>query len=761
MEEEVHPTQKPITNHKASDAVTAVSRESRVKEAVDVLQVLDRQGLKADSNTYASLLKICTDMKALKEGKQVHTHMQKSGVNLPVILGTKLVSMYIKCGSLEDARDVFDKMPKRNTFLFSAMIGVYARHGQGKEALNLYRRMQAEGVQPDKAIFVSILKMCSELLDTALEQTREIHDDVVRSGFESDLLVGNALIDMYGKCGDMENARQVFDKMFKRDVVSWTVIIAGYVEMGCADETFELFRRMQKEGVKPNSITVTSVLPMCANLAALRWGKEIQGYIIRGEFEENVFVGSALVDMYGKCGHLENARRVFDKMPERDVVSWNAMVASYAQRGYHEEALELFHQMQVEGIQPNVISWNALIGGYAQNGNGNYALKLFRQMQQVGLKPNSITVASILPACAQLAALQQGKEIHDYVFRRGFESDVVVASAVVAMYAKCGSIEDARQVFKKMSRRDTIAWNTMIVALAMHGHGEDALALFYEMQDAGLKPNHVTFAGILSACSHGGLVNEGWQFFHSMYRYYHIKPDADHYACMVDLLSRAGCLDEAYDFIKKMPMKPSASAWGALLAACRIHGNVELGKCAAERLFDLEPFNPSNYVLLSNIYAAAGRWDEVSNVRKTMKEKGLSKTPGCSWIEVENKVHTFIVGDRSHPQTERIYGMLDNLTGQMKEAGYMPNTDFVLHDLEGGEKENFLCGHSEKLAIAFGLLNTFPGKPIRVIKNLRVCGDCHTAIKFISKIVRRELIVRDASRFHHFKNGSCSCGDYW
>eukprot|EP01018_Ginkgo_biloba_P039040 Gb_26816 [translate_table: standard] len=744
---------------KGSGAVPGMSRDSRLKEAVGILQDMDQRGITVDSNTYASLLTACTDMKALKEGKEVHNHMLESGINLPIFLGTKLVSMYVKCGSLEDAREVFDEMPKRNMFLWTAMIGGYARHGHSEEALTLYYQMQREGMQPDKYIFPCVLMACTQ--SASLEQGKEIHDDIIRSGYEADLLIGNSLIDMYGKCGDVENARHVFDKMSKKDVVSWTTIIAGYVQKGYSDEAFKLFRQMQSEGIKPNSVTITSILPTCANLAALRQGKEIHDCIVRSGFEANVFVGSALVDMYAKCGAIKEARHVFDKLSERDVVSWNAMIATYAQNGYHAEALEVFRQMQLEGIKPNVISWNAMIGGYAQNGHGDEALKLFCQMQEAGAKPNPITIASVLPACAHLAALQKGKEIHDFVIRNRFESDVVVASALVAMYAKCGSIEDARQVFEKVHQRDTIAWNTMIVAYAMHGLGEDALALFHQMQHACMKPNHITFNGVLSACSHAGLVDEGWQFFHSMSRDYHIIPDVDHYACMVDLLSRAGRLNKAYDFISKMPLQPNAGAWGALLSACRIHSNADLGKLVAERLFALEPENAGNYVLLSNIYAAAGKWDEVSNVRKMMKEKCLSKTPGCSWIEVKNSVHTFVVGDRSHPQTEKIYALLDNLTGQMKEAGYMPDRNFVLQDVEGGEKEHVLCGHSEKLAIAFGLLNTCPRMPIRVIKNLRVCGDCHTAIKYISMIVGREIVVRDSSRFHHFKDGLCSCGDYW
>jgi pentatricopeptide repeat protein len=345
--------------------------------------------------------------------------------------------------------------------------------------------------------------------------------------------------------------------------------------------------------------------------------------------------------------------------------------------------------------------------------------------------------------------------------KTGFELDVVVGSALVDMYAKCGSIDEASNVFNKMPERNIVTWTVIIIGYAQHGYAQEVLKLFSQMQDTGMKPDHVTFVGILSACSRAGLVNEGCNYFNSMSQDYGVNPRPEHFACMVDLLGRAGHLTEAKDFIEKMPFEPSISVWQSLLGACRIHGNMELGKYAAERLLELEPHDSATYVLLSNIYAAANRWDDVARVRKMMKDRGVKKEPGRSWTNVNNTVHEFISDDSSHPQAEEIYKMLQRLSNQMKDAGYVPNTDFVLHDIEKEQKENSLSHHSEKLAIAFGLIKTPPGAPIRIMKNLRVCGDCHIATKFISKIVCREIIVRDATRFHHFKNGLCSCGDYW
>eukprot|EP01018_Ginkgo_biloba_P030319 Gb_23085 [translate_table: standard] len=503
-----------------------------------------------DFDAYAPLLHACADARALAEGKQVHAHMLLTGINQSGILWTRLVNMYAVCGSFGDAQRVLNKIPKLNVFCFNAMIRSYVEHGQCEEALKLYYHMPRAGVQPDNYTFPYVIKACTELLD--LQQGIEIHDCIIGKGFESNVFVGNALLDMYCKCGYIEDADQVFDEMPERDVVSWTTLIAGYVQNRQANEALKLFRQMQWGDVKPNSVTIASVLPACALLAALQQGKEIHDYVLKRGFESDVFVGSALVDMYAKCGRIEFARHVFDKMPQRNVVSWNGMIAGYTQNGHAEEAVELFHQMQLSGI-----------------------------------KPNSIAIVSVLPACAQLASLQKGKEIHDYIMRRGFESVTFVGNALIDMYAKCGSIVFARQVFDKLSRKDVASWTAMIAGYGMHGHGEEAVTLFNRMQLSGVNPNHITVTAVLSACSHAGLVREGQEYFNKISQDYHDILTAKHYACMVDLLGRAGRLDDAHDFIKKMPIEPGPNVWGALLGACKIHRNIELGEYVAERF--LEP----------------------------------------------------------------------------------------------------------------------------------------------------------------------------
>lgn len=706
--------------------VTTLCNEGRLKDALSLTHHIDHQSIngRGQLEIYACLLDLCAAMNALGEGKQVHRRILMAGLHQNVFLSTKLVTMYAACGNLWDARQVFDNMSKRNVFLWTAMINGYVKNGLYEEAVAFYFQMRREGIFADNFTFSSVLKACSGL--SALNRGKEIHVDIIKSGVDPNVFVGTALIDMYVKCGKVEDARQAFDEMPERNVASWNTVILGYAQSWKAEEALELFHQMSWNGIQPNSRTLVSILRACIEIAALKWGMELHGHIIKADLEFNGFIGSVLVNMYARFGRIKAARQVFDRISERDVVVWSSMVTAYSQNGY-----------------------------------ANEALKLFRCMHHNGMQPNPVTIAGILPACGDLASLKQGKEIHGYIIKNKIESNVFVCSSLIDMYAKCGYVELARQVFDQKSERDVISWTAMIAGYGMNGQGEKALRCFYQMREQGLKPNDVTFVVLLSACSHAGLVVEGWQHFDSMSKDYHIIPRLEHYACIVDLLGRAGRLEDAENFIQNMPVKPNAAVWGALLGACRIHCNIELAERVAGHLFEIEPENTGNYILLSNIYAAAGRWNDVESIRRMMEEKGIKPRAGCSWIEYKSKVCVFRVGDKSHPQAEEIYAMLRSLAGKMKDVGYVPATKFVLQNVEESEKENILCGHSERLALGFGLINTGPRLPIRITKNIRVCGDCHSAIKAISTIVGREIIVRDSQRFHHFRDGACSCGDYW
>lgn len=436
---------------------------------------------------------------------------------------------------------------------------------------------------------------------------------------------------------------------------------------------------------------------MC-RMVALKHGDAIHCLIIKIGFELDIFVGSALIDMYAKCKSTVNAQLVFDKSSIRNNVMWSAMVM-----------------------------------GYTHIGHGEEALKLFSQMQLTGPEPDQFTFSGLLRACVSIVTLENGKQIHAYIIKTGFESCLFVGTNLVDMYAKCGSLFDSKDVFYRMPERNAISWTAMIGGYAQHGHSKEALKLFEQMQWEGIKPNQVTFLCVLSACSNMGLVDEGLSYFDSMTQVHGILPKTEHYACMVDLLGRSGHLDAAKRFITDMPLPPDASVWQSLLGACRIYGNIKLGEWAAQCILELNPQCPATYVL-SNIYAAASRGDDVEKVRQMMRDRGVVKEPGCSWIQVKDRVNTFFVRDKSHPRKKEIYAKLEELIESIKGAGYIPDTDFVLHDVEVEQKENFLFYHSEKLAIAFGLISTSPGKSIRIVKNLRVCGDCHNAAKFISKI---------------------------
>ncbi|KAH9313012.1 hypothetical protein KI387_028047 [Taxus chinensis] len=528
----------------------------------------------------------------------------------------------------------------------------------------------------DSNVYVSILTTCFNM--KALADGKRVHLHLIKTGFEVDTSVGNKLVIMYGKCGSFEDARQVFDKMSKRDSVTWSAMIGVYSQNGLGDDALRLYREMMSCGVKPNQFTFGSVVSACAKMEALEEGKQVQGFVVKSGFESNAVVGSVLVDMYAKCGYIEDARKVFDNMPDRTVVASTAMVSGYARNERVEEASELFWRMP----ERNVVSWNAMIAGYAQTGHNEEAVELFSRMRCSGNSPNQTTFSTVLSACGNLAALEKGKHAHGLIIKTVFKLGVFVGNALTTMYAKCGSIEDARQLFDRVTERNVVTWNAVISGYAQHGEGNETIYLFEQMQKAGMKPNHVTFLCVLSACSHAGLVAEGRHYFYSMCQDHGIIPRAEHYACVVDLLGRSGYLDEAEGFIEKMPLEPNAGLWKALLAACRTHANSDIGQRAAEKVFELGEQPPSTYVILSNIYAEAGRWNDVAKVRTMMKDRGVKKAPGLSWIEIKNQVHSFVIGDRSHPQTEEIYAMVEKLTRLMKEAGYVPNSNFVLHDVD-------------------------------------------------------------------------------
>ncbi|XP_022763372.1 pentatricopeptide repeat-containing protein At4g33990-like isoform X2 [Durio zibethinus] len=704
--------------------VSAYVRSGHFREAVDCFyQFFLTSDLRPDFYTFAPVLKAC---KIPLDGMRIHCLVLKLGFEWDVFVTASLVHMYTRFGIVGSARKLFDDMPVRDMGSWNAMISGYCQNGNVAEALDVLNEMRLEGVKMDPVTIVSILPICAQLDD--ILNGMLIHLYAIKHGLEFDLFVSNALINMYAKVGKLEHAQKVFDHMVIRDVVSWNSIIAAYEQNDDPNGALGLFYNMQLIGTSPDYLTLVSLSSIVAQLSDSPSCKSVHGFVMRrGWILKDVISGNSVVDMYAKLGVMDSARAVFEALPVKDVVSWNTLITGYAQNGLASEAIEAFGMMQeCKEITPNQGTW-----------------------------------VSILPAYSNVGALKQGMRIHGQLIKNSLYLDIFVGTCLIDMYGKCGKLDDAMSLFFEVPKMTSVPWNAIISCHGIHGHAEKALKLFREMREEGVKPDHITFVSLLSACGHSGLVEEGQRCFHVMQEEYGIKPILKHYGCMVDLFGRAGHLEMAYNFIKNMPVKPDASVWGALLGACRIHGNIDLGAFASNRLFEVDSENVGYYVLLSNIYANIGKWEGVDKVRAVARDRGLRKTPGWSSIEVNNKVDVFYTGNQSHPKCEEIYKELRCLTDKMKSLGYVPDYSFVLQDVEEDEKEHILMSHSERLAIAFGIIKTPPKSPIRIFKNLRVCGDCHNATKFISKITEREIIVRDSNRFHHFKDGVCSCGDYW
>lgn len=573
----------------------------------------------------------------------------------------------------------------------------------------------------DPKYFVSALLNCKNIF-----RIKKVHGQIVANGLLNNLFVTNKLLYSYVTHKALDEAYAIFVGMRERDPVSWSVMIGGFARAGDFFNCFRTFRELIRCTVQPDNYTLPFVLRLCRDRMDLLMGSLVHGVVLKSGLCLDHFVCAALVDMYAKCRVIDNARRLFDNMPSKDLVTWTVM-----------------------------------IGGYAESGNAKESLVLFEWMIEEGVVPDKINIVTVVNACAKLGAMHKARLVHDNTCRLNFRLDVILGTAMIDMYAKCGSVDCAREIFDRMREKNVISWSAMIAAYGYHGQGRKALDLFPMMLSSGITPNSITFVSLLYACSHAGLVDEGLQLFNMMWDEYAVRPDVKHCTCMVDLLGRAGRFDEALSLIENMTVEKDEGLWGALLAACRIHKKVELAEKAAKSLLELEPQNPGHYVLLSNIYANAGRWEDMAKIRKLMTGRSLKKIPGWTWIEVDNKIHQFSVGDRSHPLSKEIYGLLKSLSEKLEVAGYVPDRDFVLHDVDEEVKVGILYSHSEKLAIAFGLIATPDGTPIRITKNLRVCGDCHTFIKFVSAITKRSIIVRDANRFHHFSEGTCSCGDYW
>ncbi|KAL3728979.1 hypothetical protein ACJRO7_033554 [Eucalyptus globulus] len=668
----------------------------------------------ATSTPFTKLLDGCGLSKSARDTRRVHARIIKTRFSAKVFIQNWLIHVYVRCGCLDDARRVFDRMPEKNTFTWNAILGGlirsgsldeaekifgsmpepdqcswnsmlsgYAQHERFEEALQRFRKMHRENYVLNEYSFGSALRACARLADMHMGQ--QIQALISKSECSSDVHMGSALIDMYSKCGNV--------------AFSWNSLITCYEQNGPASEALEVFVSMMDCGFEIDEVTLASVVSAYASLSALKEGMQIHARVVKcDKFRNDVVLGNALVDMYSECSRISEARAVFDRMPTRNIVSATSMVSGYAKAASLKTARVMFTRM----MEKNVVSRNALIAGYTQNGQNEEAFGLFHLLKREAIEPTHYTFGNLLNACANLADLQLGQQAHAHVLKHGFrfqsgeESDIFVGNSLIDMYVNCGAVEDGLWVFKNMLERDKVSWNAIIVGYAQNGYGIEALEIFRKMLVSGERPDRVTMIRVLCACSHAGLVEEGRHYFKQMVEEYDLAPVKDHYTCMVDLLGQASCLSEAKDLIETMPMQPDAVVWGSLLAACKVHKDITLGKYVAEKLLEIDPSNSGPYILLSNMYAECKKWGEVVRVRKLMRQRGVVKQPGCSWIEIQGQVHVFIVKDKRLPHKGDIYSLLRSLLGQMKQDGYIAITD----DYDAYEElsESDLMSYDEELS---------------------------------------------------------------
>ncbi|CAB4287338.1 unnamed protein product [Prunus armeniaca] len=604
--------------------------------------------VKFDYISMLVVIQACAGIGSIELGRQIHQMAIKNSYSDDLFIVNALLNMYSECGCFELSRKLFEFVSSRDVALWNSMISACIEYGFYEEALSLFSKMRMEGIREDERTIVIMLSVCEDLAD-GLRNGKSLHALARKSGMKMDASLGNTLLSMYAEFNCVESVQKVFAEMKYSDVISWNTLIRALACNGLQDEAWKIFGVMRESDTKPNSHTIISILATCEDETCINIVRAIHGFVIKHGIEADLSLNTALTDMYMNCGDEAAARTLFEGCPSRDVISWNALIASYIKNNEIGKAQLLFNRMVSE------------------------------------VNPNSVTIINILSSCTQLASLPLGQCLHAYANRRQFSFgfDLSLANAFISMYARSGSMQNAEKIFKILTKRNVISWNALITGYSMHGHGHDAIHAFLQMLEDGFRPNGATFVAVLSACRHSGLIEMGLQLFHTMVRDFKISPELVHYGCVVDLLGRAGRLDEGREFIESMPFEADASVWRALLNACRLHSATKLAGAIFEKLVELEPMNAGNYVLISNIYAAAGLWMEVRQIRTRLREKGLEKPPGVSWIVVQSQVHCFVAGDTSHLQSDIIYASLNSLSTLIKERGYIPDLRLVLCDEEG------------------------------------------------------------------------------
>ncbi|KAF8411836.1 hypothetical protein HHK36_004395 [Tetracentron sinense] len=713
------------------------------REALHLFRRMTETGAPPNQSTYLSALRASVGSGNCRHGEQIHAHVIKMGFFLYTRVENALINMYAKLGNLEKAETVYERMVEKDEVSWNSIVNANAKKGYCERAMQLFAEMQQEGLRPDEFSFTSILRSSNATV------IKELHAQIIKSGYGSHVFVATALLDSYSSGENLEEAFLIFSKMLDPNIVAWNTMISAFIKNEQVDEGLQLFLQMMEESIYPDDYTISTLLKAMTVRSTVLEGKQLHVLATKSGLASDALVGNSLITMYSKYGQVCDSRQAFDNISEPDLISWNSMIQSYAQNERAEQALLFFQDMKYSGIEPDeltfigiltacttlsrhetgraihgclikigllpdaflgsalidmyaksgnvsdaknlfdeieqkdLITWNSMIVGFSQNGHGEQALDLLCLMLEENLEPDNTTFASLVSGCADITAVQQGKQVHALILKSRIITDVPVVNSLITMYASVGSIKEAEQVFYGLTAAKTIiTWTAMIMGYAQNGCTKEALDLFDQMESYQVKPDSVTFVALLTACSHAGLTDQAKMYFNVMMTKYGITPNLGHYACMVDILGRAGKLEEAEDFINRMPHEPNALVWRTLLSACRTHGDLDRGKRSMEKILVLEPGDSAAYVLLSNIYAAQGKRDGVTKVRQQMRENGVRKEVGKSWIEVRNTVHEFAAGDHSHPRADDIYSKLRELLVEMELAGYVPNIDSVLYEIE-------------------------------------------------------------------------------
>lgn len=728
---------------------------------MDLFFRMRSSGIEPNEYTFVAILTACMRILNLELGSQIHALAIKSGFVDSLFVANSIMSLYSKSWQSDCVFQLFDEMPERDVASWNVVISSSVKEHMHRRAMELYQEMLwIDNLDADHFTLSSLLASCTDNFD--LWGGREIHAQAIRNGLEGSLSIGNALIAFYTKCGNIEDIKALFNKMDITDLITWTEMVIGLMEFGEVDLAMEVFNgmpeknsisytavltgltlnndaaravnffmRLVEQGADLTESALTSVIKACGLLTDDNVSKQIQGFITKFGLKANPHIEAALLDMCTRCGRMEDAERMFGL--------WS-----------HEEDTS--------------IVYTSMVCGHARNGNPDKAISIFSRGQLEGkLEMDEVASTSALGVCGALGFREMGEQMHCHAIKSGILSDLQVANGLVSMYSKCWNLDESLQIFREMPNRDISSWNCLLSAYILNRKGDEALAVWSELNDTAINPDEITFLLVISAYQHtkSCLVDECQKLFMSMSTQHNMEPSPEHYESYVRVLSFWGYLEEAEKTLSSMPFKPEAPIWRALLDGCRIHSDAARGKWVLQQLLSMDPRDPSSFVLLSNLYSASGRWHCSETVREEMREKGLRKHPARSWVIHENKIIPFYTRDRSHPQSKDIQSGLEILIRECLKAGYEPDTSFVLQEVEEHQKKHFLFYHSAKLAAAFGLLMTKPGKPVKIVKNILLCGDCHSFLKNASLVTNREILVRDSSGFHRFVNGNCLCRDHW